>query len=60
MKIYKHYFDKTDTPYKLTFQPNKKYHTAWKHMPYTKFLGHKTVKIKKFGIFTIYKNNTNY
>lgn len=55
MKIYKHYFDKSDTPYKQTFQPKKKQHTVWKRNPYTRFLGHNVQKIKLFGIFTIYK-----
>lgn len=55
MKIYKHYFDKRDTPFKWTFQAKKKYHTVWKRQAYTKFLGHAVIKIKLFGIFTIYQ-----
>lgn len=54
MKIYKHYFDKNDTPYVQDFQANKKYHTAWKRLKYRAFLDHKVLKIKVFGIFTIY------
>lgn len=56
MKIYKHYFNKTDTPYIQEFQKRNKYHTAWKNFAYKSFLGHKVYKIKLFGIFTIYKN----
>lgn len=56
MKIYKTYFKKSDTPYRLEFQPHKKYHTVWKHNAYIEFLGHKVFKIKLFGIFTIYKD----
>lgn len=59
MKLYKHYFKKTDTPYIQEFQKRKKYHTVWKHYKYTRFLGHKVYKIKLFGIFTIYKGK-NY
>jgi hypothetical protein len=59
MKIYKCYFDKKDTPYIQDYQPNKPYHTDWNRLPYTKFLGHKVVKIKLFGIFTIYKVEGN-
>ena len=55
MKIYKHYFDKIDTPYQQTFQSKKKQHTVWKHNPYMCFLGHNVQKIKLFGIFTIYE-----
>jgi hypothetical protein len=54
MKIYKHYFNKNDTPYVQDYQPRKKYHTAWKRFKYRAFLGHKVVKIKALGIFTIY------
>ena len=56
MKIYKTYFEKSDSPYCLDFQPRKKYHIVWKRRPYVKFLGHKVLKIKLFGIFTIYEN----
>ena len=55
VKPYKIYFDKKDTPFKQDFQPNKKYHIVWKRMPYTTFLNHKVIKIKRFGIFTIYE-----
>lgn len=54
MKIYKHYFDKKDTPYVQEYQPKRKYHTAWKRIRYKGFLGHKVVKIKLLGLFTIY------
>jgi hypothetical protein len=54
MKIYKHYFDKKDTPYVQDYQAKQKYHTAWKRFRYKIFLGHKVVKIKLFGIITIY------
>ena len=54
LKIYKHYFDKNDTPYRADIQAKKKYHTAWKRLPYKRFLAHNVVKIKLFGIFTIY------
>ena len=54
MRIYKHYFDKKDTPYVLEYQPRQKYHTVFKHFRYKKFLGHKVVKIKLLGIFSIY------
>lgn len=37
MKIYKTYFDKT----------------VWKRLPYAVFLGHKVVKVKLFGLFTV-------
>jgi len=53
-KRYKTYFDKTDTPYDKTFQTNKKYHIVWKRMPYASFFNHKVIKIKLFGIYTIY------
>ena len=55
MKIYKTYFDKRDTPYRQDFQPKSKYHKVWKRMPYKYFLKHKVIKIKLFGIFSIYK-----
>ena len=55
MKLYKHYFDKTDTPFEASFQKNKKYHTVWYIGKYRIFLLHKVVKIKFLGIFTIYK-----
>lgn len=54
MKIYKHYFDKSDTPYVQEYQAKRKYHTDWKHFKYKTFLLHRVVKIKVFGIFTIY------
>ena len=54
MKIYKHYFNKDDTPFVNTYQPKKKYHTVWYRNTYDTFLTHKVVKIKLFGIFTIY------
>lgn len=55
MKIYKLYFLKSDTPFKQGYQKGKKYHTEWLHKPYRKVDGHKTYKIKLFGIITIYK-----
>ena len=55
MRLYKHYFDKTDTPFDGSFQKNKKYHTVWYRGKYRIFLFHKVVKIKFLGIFTIYK-----
>lgn len=45
MKLYKHYFDKTDTPFKGLFPENKKYHTVWYRGKYRIFLLHKVVKI---------------
>jgi hypothetical protein len=57
MKIYKHYFKKTDTPYIQEWKKRKKYHTIWKHLIWERFLGHRVYKIKLFGIFTIYKDN---
>lgn len=56
VKRYKIYFAKSDTPYRQDFQPKKKFHTVWRNLPYKTFLGHKVVKIKKYGIFTIYKS----
>ena len=56
MKKYKIYFAKSDTPFRQDFQSKKKFHTVWRRLPYKTFLGHKVVKIKKYGIFTIYKN----
>lgn len=55
MKLYKHYFDKSDTPFKATYQQKRKYHTVWKRGAYRIFLQHKVVKIKFLGLFTIYK-----
>ena len=55
MKLYKHYFDKSDTPYRESFQRTKKYHTVWHRGAYKVFLAHKVVKIKLLGIFTIYE-----
>lgn len=55
MKIYKHYFDKSDTPYIQEFQPKQKYHTCYKHFRYSSFLKHKVIKIKLLGLFTIYE-----
>lgn len=56
MKIYKHYFLKSHTPYKDTYQKKKKYHTVWMHKRCKYILFHKVYMIKLFGIFTIYKN----
>ncbi len=55
MKIYKHYFDKRDTPYQQSFQPKKKQHTVWKRSAYKRFLGHNVQKIKLLGLITIYQ-----
>ena len=55
MKRYKIYFSKTDTPFVQDFQPKKKYHTAWVRLAYTRFLGHRVVKVKKYGIFTVFR-----
>ena len=54
IKKYKIYFDKNDTPYRAEWQAKKKYHAVWMRLPYKRLLGHKVVKIKLFGIFTIY------
>ena len=54
MKKFKTYFDKSDTPFNLSYQPKSKYHTVWKRQPYTSFMGHKVIKIKLWGLFTIY------
>jgi len=53
-KRYKTYFDKTDTPYVKTFQSNKKYHIVWKRNAYKTFLNHRVIKIRLFGLITIY------
>lgn len=53
MRIYKTYFDKSDTPFVQEFQKNRKYHTVWKRRPYDTFLGHKVVMVKKFGLFNV-------
>ena len=53
-KRFVHYFDKTDTPYSQECQPKSKYHKVWKRLKYKIFLGHKVVKIKWFGLITIY------
>ena len=45
LKIYKHYFAPDDA---WNDEP------VWFRLPYKKFLTHKAVKIKLFGIFTIY------
>ena len=55
MKKYKTYFDKNDTPFKPEMQRNKKYHTVWFRLPYKMFLKHEVVKIKLFGLITIYE-----
>ena len=54
MRIYKTYFAKDDTPYNQWWQKHRKYHVVWKHFAYKAFLGHRVVKIKKYGLFTIY------
>jgi len=60
MKNYKTYFDKNDTPFKPEMQRKKKYHTVWFRQPYTMFLKHEVVKIKLFGLITIYKKEIKY
>lgn len=55
MKLYKHYFDKSDSPFVQSYQRKRKYHTSWKRGKYRIFLQCKVVKIKFLGIFTIYK-----
>jgi len=59
MKKYKTYFDKKDTPFHKTFQPKRKYHVIWKRYAYADFLGHKTEKVKLFGIFRIKNPHDN-
>ena len=55
LKIYKHYFAPDDA----WNEP------VWFRLPYTRFFNHYVVKIKLFGIFTIYdrrkeQNNDRY
>lgn len=57
MKIYKTYFDKSDTPYIQEWQKNRKYHVVWKRCAYKSFLGCRVVMVKLFGIFTIYRHD---
>ena len=54
MKKYKTYFYKQDTPYLQEFQFRKKHHIVWNRLPYKTFLNHAVVKIKLWGLFTIY------
>jgi len=54
IRFYKHYFDRSDTPFIQDFQKGKKYQCVWKLGKYEVFLNHKVVKIKLFGLFTIY------
>lgn len=54
MKKFKTYLSKEDTCFEQDYQSKRKYHTLWCHLPYRTFLKHKVVKIKLFGIFTIY------
>ena len=58
MRIYKTYFDKSDTPYTDKFQPKRKYHVVWKRNPYKLFLGHRVIKVKLFGLFDITPKKT--
>lgn len=51
---FKIYFDHSDTPYREECQAKGKYDTEWKHLPYRYFLGHSVVKVKLFGIFTVF------
>ncbi len=55
IKPYKCYFDKRDTPFDDKWFKNKNLHFAWLRSSCIKFLGHKVVKIKLLGIFTIYE-----
>lgn len=59
MKKYKVYFSKSDTPFRQDYQEEAMYHTSWFRLPYRKFLGHKSVKIKLFGFITIYDISKN-
>ena len=53
-RLYKTYFDKSDTPFRQDFQPTQKYHIVWKRAAYRTFLKHKVVKVKFLGIFTLF------
>ena len=53
-KIYKTYFNKNDTTSKTRTQQKKKYSTMWLRKKYKKFFEHEVVKIKLFGLITIY------
>lgn len=53
MRLYKHYFENTDT------QSQKKYRTEWLYEKYRIFLRQKVIKIKLLGLFTIYKLTDN-
>ena len=55
MKIYKHYFNKDDSIFNDSYQVKNKYHTHWYDKCYNEIFYHKVIKIKLFGIFTIYK-----
>ena len=59
MKTYKIYFAKSDTPFRQDYQESAELHSCWFRLPYKKFLGHQAVKIKRFGIFTIYDITKN-
>jgi hypothetical protein len=54
VRPFKIYFDHGDTPYREECQYKGKYDIEWKRLPYRYFLGHSVVKMKLFGIFTIY------
>lgn len=55
MKLFKHYFDKSDTPFIQGYQRERKYHTVWTKGMHKIFYPHKVIKIKFLGIFTVYK-----
>ena len=54
LKIYKFYF--APKIYKLYFAPDDAWNDnpMWFRLPYKRFMNHIVVKIKLFGIFTIY------
>ncbi len=55
MKLYKHYFDKSDTPFNQLYQKKRKWHTVWFRGKYRIFLQCKVIKVKFLGLFTIYE-----
>jgi hypothetical protein len=57
MKLYKHYFDKSDTPFIPERQPKAKYHTVWMRKTYEKISNHKVYMIKFLGFITIYRRD---
>lgn len=55
VRIYKHYFSKDDTPFNGRYFNGKKEQSAFFDRKYECYFGHKVVKIKVLGLFTIYK-----